>query len=112
MELETEWEKGTLIVMLEGHIDGSNSREFQSALADVTTDAGASLVLDMEQLTYISSAGIRVILQATRTLRGRNGRLLVCSLSGTVRDVFGMSGFDKIIETHDTRTEAIAALRS
>ena len=95
--------------MPEGRIDGSNASDFHRALIAVGRDAGGALVLDMERLTYISSAGLRVILQTTRTLHDRGGRLVVCSLSNMVGEVFEISGFHKIIETHESRADAIAS---
>ena len=64
----------------------------------------------MERLVYISSAGLRVILIIARSLQGENRKFAVCSLVGPVREVFEISGFDKIIQTHDTQAKAVAAV--
>ena len=111
MEIKTEQKGGVLVAMTEDRVDGSNAREFQDALQGVIADAESALVLDMEQLTYISSAGLRVILLIARTLQGKNTKFAVCSLSDSVREVFEISGFDKIVETHATQAGAIAALQ-
>ena len=110
MEINTEQKGGVLVALTVDRVDGSNAREFQEALQAVIKDTGNAFLLDMEQLTYISSAGLRVILLIARTLQGKNTKFAVCSLSDSVREVFEISGFDKIVATHATQSDAIAAL--
>ena len=112
MEIKTEQKGGVLVALTEDRVDGSNAREFQEALQAVTKDADNAFLLDMEQLTYISSAGLRVILLIARTLQSQNTKFAVCSLSDAVREVFEISGFDKIVATHGTQADAIASLQS
>ena len=111
MEIKTEQKGGVVVALTEDRVDGSNAREFQEALQAVIEDAESALVLDMERLTYISSAGLRVILLVARTLQRKSTKFAVCSLSDSVREVFEISGFDKIVETHATQADAIAALK-
>ena len=110
MEISTERKGEVLVAQTVDRVDGANAHEFQDALQGVIEDSDRAVILDMEQLTYISSAGLRVILLIARTLQRQDGSLVVCSLSGLVREVFEISGFDKIIQTHDTQEQAIAAL--
>ena len=110
MEISTERKGEVLVALTEGRVDGANAHEFQNALQAVIEDSDRAVVLDLGRLTYISSAGLRVILLIARTLQRQDGSLAVCSLSGPVREVFEISGFDKIIQTHDTQAQAIAAL--
>lgn len=110
MQIKTEWGQGILVVMPEQRIDGSNATKFHDTLSLAIKDTDGSLVLDMERLTYVSSAGLRVILIASKALEGRDMRLLVCSLSEKVRKIFQISGIDKMVETHNAREEALASL--
>ena len=110
METRTNRTGGVLVVRTEDRLDGVNAREFQDALQVVIDDSDRAVILDLGRLTYISSAGLRVILLVAKTLQRQDGNLAVCSLSGPVREVFEISGFDKMIQTHDSQAEAIAAL--
>ena len=112
MELEAKWEEGALVVMPEGRIDSSNAGEFNSSLLGLIKDADVALVLDMERLTFISTPGLRVMMWAARTLERRGIKFIACTPSKMVEEVFEISGFDRIIETHKTRAGAIASLRS
>jgi stage II sporulation protein AA (anti-sigma F factor antagonist) len=110
MEVNTERENGTLIAKIEGRVDGANAREFEDALEAAIGEDDRAVIMDFEALSYISSAGLRVILLTARTLRERDKEFVVCSLSDPIREVFEISGFDKIIPVHVSRSEALAAI--
>ena len=97
---------GVLVVNASGRIDGNNSGEFRAALDTFLGEETSGLVLNLGELSYISSAGLWVILLTSRKLRNRNGLLSVCSLSTSVGEVFAISGFDKIIPTHSAQADA------
>ena len=69
MEISTERKGDVLVAGAQDRIDGANAREFQEALQAVIDDSDRAVVLDLEQLTYISSAGLRVILLMGRMLQ-------------------------------------------
>ena len=108
MEIKVERENGTLIALVEGRVDSANAREFEQVLTEAIGDAHA-VIVDFEGLSYISSSGLRVLLMVAKTLRQRSADLALCALSESIREVFEISGFDKIIQIHDTRAEALAA---
>ena len=110
MEIQTEREGGTLIAKAEGRIDGVNARDFEEALKAAIGESDNAVVMDLEGLSYISSAGLRVILLIAKTLRKREAKFAICSLADPIKEVFEISGFDKIIPVHASRGEAIAAL--
>jgi anti-anti-sigma factor len=110
MDISTELRGEVLIARTQNRIDGANAREFQDALQAAIDEHDGAMVLDMENLTYISSAGLRVILLIARGLQRNNNNLALCSLSGPVREIFQISGFDKIIATHDSEADAVASV--
>jgi len=109
--IEVFRESQTLIVTTEGRVDGATAREFHEALEAAATPEDDAVILDMAKLSYISSAGLRVILIIAKALQKQNSKFAVCALSLPIREVFQMSGFDKIIPVHDSRVDALAALR-
>ena len=111
MGVSTERQGNTLIAKTDGRVDGANAREFQSALEEAIDANEQAVILDMEELSYISSAGLRVILLTAKNLRSQNAKFAVCSLSAPIREVFEISGFDKIISIHGTQAEALASLK-
>ena len=114
MSVSTEWSwnDNAIVVTADGRVDGANARDFQSALEPVIEASDQAVILDMERLTYISSAGLRVILLAAKSLQRKDAALSICSLSDPIREIFSVSGFDQIIPIHATQAEALAARKS
>ena len=108
MEVHTEREDGILIARAEGRVDGTNAREFEQALIAAIGEDDRLLIVDLQELVYISSAGLRVFLMIAKELQRRGGKLVVCSLTENINEVFEISGFSKIIPTHASRSEAVA----
>ncbi len=112
MQINTENSNGTLIAKAEGRIDGANARDFESAVQAAVSDCEGPVIIDRENLTYISSAGLRALLLIAKTLGKRNVRFALCSLSAPIAEIVQISGFDQIISTHSSRDEALAAVGS
>lgn len=110
MDIETERNNGILIAKAQGRIDGVNARDFEEAMKAAISSDDSTVVIDLEGLSYISSAGLRVILLIAKALRKRNAELILCSLSDPIREVFEISGFDKIIPVHASREQALASI--
>lgn len=110
MAIETLPESATVFVLADHRLDSSNAGAFNEELECATGAARRAVVIDMQGLDYISSAGLRTIMKVARKLQQRGGSLALCSLSGDVRDVFETSGFDQLIAIHLTRAEAAAAV--
>ena len=99
-----------MIAMAEGRVDGANALEFQEALEAAISPDDTGVVLDFEGISYISSAGLRVVLLVAKTLQKQNAKMAVCSLSDSIREIFEISGFDKIIPVHGSRADALAGV--
>lgn len=110
MKVTIERNGGTLVAMAEDRVDGTNASEFQQALEAAISEEDRVVILDCADLSYISSAGLRVVLLTARALQRQDSKFAVCSLSEQIREVFEISGFDKIIPVHSTRDAALGAL--
>ncbi len=110
MGVQTERHEDTLIVKAKGRIDGTNAKDFQVELEAAIDLSESAVILDMEHLSYISSAGLRVILLMAKTLRNQKTKFAVCSLSDSIREIFEISGFDQIVSIHDSQAAALASL--
>ncbi|MDE0066882.1 MAG: STAS domain-containing protein [Acidimicrobiaceae bacterium] len=110
MELSSENTGGAVIVKAVGRVDGANARDFHEGLEASIGAGGESMVLDFEGLSYISSAGLRVVLLVAKTLQQQSAKLAVCSLSDSIREVFEISGFDKIVPVYADAGDAMSGL--
>lgn len=112
-ELQAEELGGALVIRVSGRIDGVNAQMFQTDLDQQATDSAEShaVILDLEDLTYISSAGLRSVLLLAKSLKGKNKQFALCSLPDTIQEIIEITGFDKIIAIHDSRDAAVAAAK-
>ncbi len=111
MKVDTEQVSGATIAKATGRIDSTNARVFDDALEAIIDASSEALIVDLATLSYISSAGLRVILLTAKTLQKHGRDFMLCSLSDSIKELFEVSGFDKIIEIHTSRDEALAALK-
>jgi serine/threonine-protein kinase RsbW len=101
--------KPAQIFELAGRLDAVST---QAAIARVyaAISAGALYVLlDMSQVTFLSSSGLRALLLVRRELLAQNGELRLCELKPQVREVFVLTGFTQVFAIHSTREEALRA---
>ena len=109
MEIEETEQGGVYVMAPVGRIDSTTARDAEAALLPKLND-GTPTVVDFSALTYISSAGLRVLLMAAKRSRASGAGLALSGMSPQVRDVFKLSGFAKLFKIYDDKTEAVAAL--
>lgn len=85
------------IFSLSGRLDSNTSPQLETIITQALENGTNDLVLDFENLEYISSAGLRVILKTTKDLKRKQGKLLLCSMQDYVREVFEIAGFDTFL---------------
>ena len=93
MKINFTKDNGTLNIAPDGRLDTTTAPEFESFLKENYNGTGA-LVINCEKLTYISSAGLRVLLSAQKKTKGAMKLTNVCEL---VMEVFEMTGFADIL---------------
>lgn len=112
MELVINRSNGILVAEAWTRVDGANAGEFEAALSDAIDANDRAVIIDFEHLAYISSAGLRVILLTAKTLRRQSAKFGICGLGDPIREVFEISGFDKVISVYGSRADALAAVDS
>ena len=81
-------EKNAAILELKGRLDTTTSPECESTLQDIVKQQPLALILDMTELEYISSMGLRVILSARKELEAHGKKLLMTHLQPQIQKVF------------------------
>ncbi|MBQ5991779.1 MAG: STAS domain-containing protein [Clostridia bacterium] len=84
-----------LTIALEGRLDTVTAPELEAALADAL-EGVEELTFDFEKLDYISSAGLRVLLSAQKTMN-RQGFMKVLHANEMIREIFDVTGFSDIL---------------
>jgi anti-anti-sigma factor len=111
MDLRRRRCDGVMVLAAAGRIDSTTSKAFEAEVIEVLDDGERRVVLDLSGVDYMSSAGIRVLLMATKRLTGR-GRLVLCGLQGPVRQVLDLAGLFKLFVVDTTCDNALARLAS
>lgn len=94
MKIDKTFENGTLVVAVQGRLDTTTAPQLEAALTDLS---GIDLlVLDMNNLDYISSAGLRVILKAQKIMNAQ-GALKLKNVCESVMEIFDITGFSDFL---------------
>ena len=92
-----------------GRIDTLTAKDLETRLGELLSSGQNQLVLDLENIEFISSFGLRVILITAKKLMAEGKSLPLCNLSDDVKNVFDVSGFSKILPIHASLADATAA---
>ena len=112
MRVQVETLDLTTVVVPEGRLDFGAAAAFQRQVEQaLAAGVAAGLIIDCAALEYVSSAGLRVFLLAARAARFAGVSFGLCALQPAVREVFALSGFDRIITVHTDRHTALAQTR-
>ena len=95
MNIEKTMNGSTLTVKPEGRLDTATAPELDKALKDL--DGVEELILDFEQLEYISSGGLRVLLAAEQSMEDRGSRKLI-NVNEHIMEIFDITGFADILD--------------
>lgn len=109
MDVTEKRQDGVMILGLKGRLDSNTSDGFEKKLLGMVQSGEARLVLDFEELDYISSAGLRVLLKAAKELKRSNGRLFICSMKDYIREIFEMSGFVSFLPIYTSLEDSLRA---
>ena len=96
MTIHKDLSDGTLMIALEGRLDTTTAPELEAELKE-NMDKIQALVLDFSELEYISSAGLRVLLMAQKTMAEKDG-LKVTGVSPLILEIFEVTGFTDILD--------------
>ncbi len=107
MDITEAQEAGRAVAILDGRLDTATAPMTEAKLTALLKQGG--VIADLSAVRYVSSAGLRVLLKAAKLAKEGGVPFAVVGLQAPVREVFEISGFDKIIPAFATRAEAAAA---
>ncbi len=99
------------VVDISGEIDGKTAPEAQAKIVPLTENGG-KLLLDMTQVPFMSSAGLRMMLMLYRQMSAKNGRIALVGLSDEIKDTMDATGFLGYFTTCDSVDSALQVLNS
>ena len=97
-------------ISIAGSLDSNTAPQLQQSIDAEIDESVDPTVIDFKDLDYISSAGLRVILKATKNLKNADGKLVLCAMQDYVKEVFEISGFDSFLPIVPTIDEAVKTI--
>ena len=111
MEIST-WKAGkNVVVAVKGRLDTTAAPQFDQALTGWLSDNESRFVIDLNELEYISSSGLRSILALAKKVKARNGEVALTSLRALVKEVFDISGFSTLMPVYASTDDALNAMK-
>lgn len=108
MDFSSSKQGSALVIKIVGRMDATSAPKFEDECANWIDKGEKHLVVDMNGLEYISSAGLRGILATGKKLKANEGMLVFGNMQGMVKEVFDISGFTSIFPVYDTLEAALA----
>ena len=109
MDINVKTIRQVAVVELDGRIDGRTAAQLQDRILPLIQQ-GSKIVLDMTGVTYMSSAGLRLLVLTYRQVSDSDGDLVLAVLSEKIRDTMSITGFLPYFTVYDTVEAALAAL--
>ena len=121
----TEHKTGDIVTLcLSGKLDTTSAKTFEEKFLTRIESGDRRFIIDLAQLEYIGSAGLRVFAVASKRLNGVNGKIVLCGFQKTipyitlnrrpdpVREVFDVAGFSSLFSTYGSQDDAIRDLQA
>lgn len=110
LEIEVTNGPTASVVGVGGAVDAATAPDLLTSLEGVMGDGASQLVVDLANVEYMSSAGLRTLLGAVKQARGAGGDLRLAAPQASVKRVLDMSGFTGILKTFDTVEDALGSI--
>lgn len=100
MEIKKSKENQTLNIKLLGRLDTNTAPELDENIKG-DLDSVTEIIIDLKDLDYISSAGLRTILVIHKAMNAKSGKLVIKNVKDEVMEVFDMTGFSSFLSIED-----------
>jgi anti-sigma B factor antagonist len=103
------------VIALKGRLAADTKAELEAKLQEITDAGRHRIVLDMKELEYISSPGLRVLIEARKHAREwkvselERGDVRIVNLPERIREVFDLTGFTPLFQIYDDIVDAVAS---
>jgi anti-anti-sigma factor len=107
MDIKPRQHGDILVLDMIGRLDSSAAGKAHDAMANFANSGAKRVVLNLDKLEFVSSAGLRTILTLAKLLQSSGGDMKICHASPGVKEVLEASGFNSLIKIFDDEASAI-----
>ena len=109
MVIERQDKGECAVLALRGELDVNGGPRLRDALVEAIGDGGRRIVVDLEGIDFIDSAGLGVLVGGLKRARTRGGELVLVATGVTVCKVLEITGLTRVFDIHTTREAALGA---
>ena len=109
MEISVQDYKRVTVMKVAGRVDSATAPELETSLRQLIDGSKTNIVLDLKEVDYMSSAGLRAMVSTLKAVKSANGDLRLASPSPRVEEVLRLAGLTSIFTVYPTREEAVAS---
>ena len=109
MDILTEELKSVSVMGVSGRVDSATAPDLENALKKLVETEKTQIVLDLKNVEYMSSAGLRAMVSTLKAVKRVNGDLRLASPSPRVEEVLRLAGLTSIFSIFASRDEAVAS---
>lgn len=110
MELTTRDYKRCTVIRVIGRVDAATAPQFEARLHDQIKADHTWLVLEMDATDYMSSAAVRALISAQKTLRGKGGGVVLAQPSDRVKEIIQIAGMEALFPIYPTTEAAMGSV--
>jgi anti-anti-sigma factor len=110
MSIEVKTVGDSKIIIIPKRFDAYTASSVEVELTRLITEGTRKVVCDFGQTEYLASAGLRVLITASKSLQRNGGKMVLCSIKPYVLEVFEISGLNRIFKMYPTADAAVEAL--
>jgi anti-sigma B factor antagonist/stage II sporulation protein AA (anti-sigma F factor antagonist) len=107
LHIDLEEIEQRVILRIDGRLDAASAPILERKVNTLMDEERWNLLLDFSQVDYLSSAGMRLLLSATKKVKAKNGSFILFQLNDEVAEIIKMAGFDKILSICQTEKDAL-----
>lgn len=111
MPFDVEQLPDCTLIALVGHLTGNVTSRMYDQILNQVQEHRPRLILDLEGVTYLSSATLRMLLSLYRLIMSRDGVMVLAGMNEEVQDVLSITGFSDLFRTYKDRATALAMLK-
>jgi anti-anti-sigma factor len=109
VDIQTQEHKRVVVISVKGRIDSATASEFEDALNEFTQQGKNNIVLDLSEVDFISSAGLRVLVTARKAVKGTGGEIVFANSSEQVVETLEIAGLDVLFDQYPDREMAVGS---
>ena len=109
IKIESVKDTNTTVISLGGHLDISMANAINKRIDDVFKTNPMKIIFDLKGLTYISSAGLRILLYVAKKMTAKEGEVALCSVNDSIQKILDISGMTKFLPVYVDRTAVLTS---